>query len=312
MDIRSLRYAVAVADEGSFRRAATRMGVSQPAVSQAIGLLEEELGERLFDRLGRSVATTPAGRLLLDPARRVVAEFEALPGLLDQEQGVVRGRLEIGTTDVASIYVLPNVYRAFRRRWPDVELSVRVEGTGSLLEQVSSGAIEFAVATVEAGGRRAEMPGPEFAAQPLFREDLQFLVSGRHPLASRRRIGLAELAEIPLITFKAGSITRRAVDGVFRDAGFEPRIAMEMSSPEAIKKLVGVGLGAGVLPPRSIAAEVRAGTLRPLAVRGLRLTRVLGVVRDERRSVSPAATAFLELAERIRNVPLDAPPRSVT
>jgi DNA-binding transcriptional LysR family regulator len=311
MDIRSLRYLVAVADAGSFRGAAARIGVSQPAVSQAVALLEDELGERLFDRLGRSVEPTPAARLLLDPARRLLAEFDALPARLDLERGTVRGRLELGTTDVASIYVLPSVYRAFRRRHPEVELSVRVEGTGSLLAQVADGGIEVAVITLEAGGRRADLPGPEFVAEPLFREELAFFVSSRHGLAKARRVSIEDLAAVPLITFKAESITRRAVDGVFTDAGLVPRIAMEMSSPEAIKKLVAVGLGAGILPPRSVAAEVRAGSLRPLPVRGLKLPRILGVVRDGRRTPSPAAQAFLALAERIRNVPAEggsAPP----
>ena len=303
MDIRNLRYMVALADEASFRKAATRIGVSQPAVSQAIAHLEEELGERLFDRGGRTVSPTSAGRALLDPARRLLAEFDALPGLVALDRKLVRGRLEIGTTDVASIYVLPGVYRTFRRRYPEVELSVRVEGTGSLLHQVVEGAVEIAFVTLEAGGRRAEMPAPGFSARPLYREDLQFLVSSRHPLAGRRRVELRELAETPLITFKAGSITRQAVDGVFLDAGLEPRVAMEMSSPEAIKKLVAVGLGAAVLPARSVAAEVRAGVIRSVSVPGVRLTRVLGVVRDERRTPSPAAEAFLSLVERVRNVP---------
>jgi DNA-binding transcriptional LysR family regulator len=302
MDLRSIRYFLAVADAGSFRKAAARVGVSQPAVSQAIGALEEELGERLFDRRPREAALTPAGRLLQEPAGRLLAEFDGLPALLDRARGTVRGRLEIGTTDAASIYVLPNVYRAFGRRHPDAELSVRVEGTESLLRQVSEGTIEIAIVTLRAGAIRAELPGPGFLAEPLFREELPFLVSGRHPLVRRRRVALAELAETPLIAFKAESITRQAVDARFGSAGLAPRVAMEMSSPEAIKKLVAVGLGTATLPSRSVTAEIRSGVLAPLRVTGGNLVRVLGVVRDGRRTPSPAAAGFLELAERIRNV----------
>ncbi len=306
MELRAVRHFVAVAETGSFRAAARRTGVSQPAVSQAIAALETELGEPLFDRLGRRIALTPAGQALLESARRVVADFDALGTVLERATGVVRGRLELGTTDVASIYVLPKVYRAYRRRHPDVELSVRVEGTESLLRQLADGTVEVAIITLTAGHLRAPVP-TGFHAEPLYRERLEFVVSGRHPLSGRRRLTLEELAETPLITFKEDSITRQAVDARFLEEGLVPRVAMEMSSPEAIKKLVEVGLGASVLPIRSISGEVRSGSLSALPVRGQRLHRVLGVVRDPRRTPSPAGAAFLELLERIRNV--EAEPR---
>jgi DNA-binding transcriptional LysR family regulator len=291
---------------GSFRAAARQQGVSQPAVSQSVALLERELGVRLLDRVARRVSLTAEGRLFLEPARRLVDDFDDLRGLVDRSRGAVRGRLELGTTDAASIYVLPKVYRAFRRRYPGVELSVRVEGTASLLRQLADRAAEIAIVSFQVGELVAVLPGPGYVAEPLHREDLQFILSARHPLAARRRIELAELARTPLITFKEDSITRRAVAQVFAEAGLEPRVAMEISSPEAIKKLVEVGLGASVLPARSVAAEVRAGTLVAPAVRDVRLQRVLAVVRDGRRQPSPAARAFLELAERVRNVEVDA------
>jgi DNA-binding transcriptional LysR family regulator len=307
VDIRSLRYFLAVVDEGSFGAGARRASVSQPAISQAIAQLEEELSARLFDRGGRRVALTPDGEAFVESARRVVAEFDELPARLDRARGVVRGRLEIGTTDVASIYVLPRVYRAYRRRYPQVEISVRVEGTESLLRQLAARTIEIAVITLSVGDRVADVPAP-FSAEPLFREQLDFLVSKGHPLAGRGRLALADLAEQPLITFKEDSITRQAVDALFREHGIEPRVAMEMSSPEAIKRLVEVGLGMGILPARSVSSEVRAGTLVGLPLRDAKLDRVLGVTRDPRRTPSPAAAAFLGLLEQIRNVPAGAGP----
>jgi DNA-binding transcriptional LysR family regulator len=303
MDVRMIRYFLAVAEEGSFRGAARREGVSQPAVSQAIALLEEEVGGRLFDRVARRVSLTAEGRLLLAPARRLVDDLEDLRTLVDRARGEVRGRLELGTTDAASIYVLPRVYRAFRRRHPGADLSVRVEGTEPLLRQMAERSVEIAIVSLSVGDRTAALPGPGFTAEPLHREELQLILSARHPLAARRRLNLADLADTPLITFKEESITRRAVAALFAAAGVEPRVAMEISSPEAIKKLVEVGLGASVLPARSVAAEVRAGTLVTPAVRGGKLHRVLGVVRDARRTASPAAQAFLELLEQVRNVP---------
>jgi len=303
MDVRTIRYFLAVAREGSFRGAARRVGVSQPAVSQGIALLEEEVGARLFDRVARRVTLTAEGRDLLEPAQRLLDDFDSLRAHVDRSRGAVRGRLELGTTDAASIYVLPKVYRAFRRRYPEAELSVRVEGTEPLLRQLADRAIEIAIVSLAVGDRQASLPAPGYVAEPLHREELEFILPARHRLADRRHVELAELAETPLITFKEDSITRQAVGAVFAAAGVEPRVAMEMSSPEAIKKLVEVGLGISVLPSRSVAAEVRAGTLVTPAVRGVKLHRVLGIVRDSRRVPSPAARAFLELLERVRNVP---------
>jgi DNA-binding transcriptional LysR family regulator len=304
MDARALRYFVAVADSGSFRAAARRLAVSQPAVSQAVAGLERSLAEKLFDRAGRTIRLTPAGQDLLEPARRALGELDGLPSLLDRARGIVRGRLELGTTDVASIYVLPKVYRAFRRRHPDAELSVHVEGSEPLLSLLTSGALELAIVSLRVGDVEAPVP-PSFTAMPFFREPLEFVVAANDALARRRRVTLADLAAVPLLGFKRDSVTRRAVDARFREEGLVPHVAMEMSSPEAIKRLVAVGLGASVLPARSVAAEVRARTLAALPVQGRRLERILGVVRDARRTPSPAAAAFLALLEAIRNV--DAP-----
>ena len=301
MDVRGLRYFVAAADAGSFRGAARRLAVSQPAVSQGIAALERDLAARLFDRAGREIALTPAGRSLLEPARRALADVDALPAVVDRARGVVRGRLELGTTDVASIYVLPKVYRAFRRRHPEAELSVHVEGSEPLLAQLRAGTIELAIVSLRVGDVEAPVPDG-FLAQPFFRERLDLVVAGTDPLARRRRVAWTDLADVPLLGFKRDSVTRRAVDARFREAGISPRVAMEMSSPEAIKKLVAVGLGCAVLPARSVAAEVRAGSLAALPVASPRLERLLGVVRDARRTPTPAAAAFLGLLEAIRNV----------
>lgn len=300
METRLLRTFVAVAETASFRAAARRLGVSQPAVSQSIARLERTLGTSLFTR-GRTASTTPDGAALLDPARRVLAELDALPGILDSHRGRVRGRLELGTTDVASIYVLPRVYRACRARHPEIEPSVRVEGSESLLAQLAAGAIELAVISLAVGDLRATLPGEGLRAETLFREDLEFVVAKRHPLAKRRRPTRADVAAHPFITFKRESITRQAIDRFFAEEGAAPRVAMEMSSPEAIKKLVEVGLGVSCLPARSVRAEVRAGVLVALAVRGGRIPRELGIVWNSRRPLSAAASAFLNLAREHRD-----------
>lgn len=300
MDPRLLAAFFGVAETSSFRAAARRLHLSQPAVSQAVARLERELGVRLFVR-GKRVSLTPEGTRFLEPARRAHAELESLKGIFDVRPDVVRGRLELGTTDVASIYVLPRVYRMFRSRHPEVELSVRIEGSESLLAQLAASAVEIAVISLAVGDRRASLPSAAYRAEALFREDLVFVAGRRHPLAKRRQLSRRDLADHAFITFKRESITRQAIDHYFAEEEVTPRIAMEMSSPETIKRLVEVGLGTSCLPARSVRDEIRAGSLVALPVRGGKISRELGLVWNDKRGLSRAGQAFLDLARESRD-----------
>jgi len=287
-DLAPLRAFLAVAREGGFSAAARALHLTQPTVSMQIRRLEEEWGERLFEREGRRVRPTPAGAHLAAAAEEVVRAAANLAGAARDLQDVRAGDLQIGTTDVASIYVLPRAYRAFLERYPEVDLSVTVDGTLPLLEALREGRIELAVATLP-------VPGGEWETDVVDRDSLFPILPRRHPLAGRKRLRPAELANTPMIAFKGNSVTRREVDRAFAEAGVRPRVAMEISSPEAIKKLVEVGLGFAVLPERSVRAEIGAGRLASPALAGVRLERRIGVVRLRGRYLSPAARAFLAI-----------------
>jgi DNA-binding transcriptional LysR family regulator len=288
MEIQNLRALRAVARERGFSAAARALHRTQPTVSMQIRRLEEELGEQLFERKGKEVSLTPAGEYLLPRAEEALRAWEDLASAVTDFRGLRRGSLQIGTTDVASIYVLPRAYRRFLRAHPEVELSVAVEGTAPLLQALRTGLIELAVATLPVSGDDLEIRVVE-------KDALLPVLHRRHPLASRKRIRLGELCETPMITFKGDSVTRREVARVFAAQNLSPRIGMEISSPEAIKKLVEVGLGFAILPERSVRAEIRAGILASPAVVGVTMERRIGVVTVEGRYLSPAAKAFLSL-----------------
>ena len=287
-DLAPLRAFLAVAGEGGFSAAARALHLTQPTVSMQIRRLEEEWGERLFEREGKRVRPTPAGEHLIPRAEEVVRAAENLAGAALDLRETRAGDLQIGTTDVASIYVLPRAYRSFLERHPAVDLSVTVDGTLPLLESLRAGRIELAVATLP-------LPGDGWTTDVVDRDRLLPILPRRHSLAKRKRIRPEELAGTPMIAFKGNSVTRREVDRAFTEAGVRPRVAMEISSPEAIKKLVEVGLGFAVLPERSVRSEIAAGRLASPALAGVRLERRIGVVRLRDRYLSPAARAFLAI-----------------
>jgi DNA-binding transcriptional LysR family regulator len=288
--IPNIRAFLAVVREGGFSAAARTLHLSQPSVSARVRCLEEEVGEKLVERRGGRARPTPAGEHLLAVAENLSRAADDFGRAAVDYLALKRGRLDIGTTDTASIHVLPRAYRLFLERYPGVDLSVTVDGTASLLAALRAGRIELAVANLPA-------EGADLDTRVIDEERLLPVVARRHPLASRRRIRLEELADVPLITFKATSVTRREVDRAFAARGIAPRIAMEISSPEAIKKLVEVGLGFSVLPERSVRAEVRSGRLASPRLSGARLERRIGLIRLESRYLSPAAHAFAKLIE---------------
>lgn len=184
--------------------------------------------------------------------------------------------------------MLPRAFRRFTRRHPEIDLSVTVEGTEPLLGALRARRIELAVANLP-------VPGGDIEASVVDEDRLLPVLPRAHPLAGRKRIRPEELSETPMITFKSESVTRREVDRAFAARGIAPRVAMEISSPEAIKKLVEAGLGFSFLPARSVRAEIREGKVASPALAGMRLDRKLGLFRVKGRYLSPAAAAFAAL-----------------
>lgn len=293
MDIRQLRYFVSAIRQGSLRAAAREHFVTQPAVSIQLKNLEQELGEKLYVRRGRRIEPTQAGISVLSGAEDIIGRMEAITHRLGALKTLEHGSLKMGSIDAASVYVLPGVFRAFRSRYPGIEVQVIVSDSHTLIAALDSGAIELAVVTLPVAGE------PHHVV-PIYEDRMVLVTHPRHELARRRPRSpvLERVAETGLITYPARSTTRRLIEKVFLDHGLTPRVTMEMSSPEAIKKLSEAGLGPSILPAAVVANEVRRGTLVAIPTGKIRFSRTLGVVLRDRESLSPPAGAFLEMVKQ--------------
>ncbi len=289
MELRDLDIFLAVVRTRSFTRAAEQTYLTQPAVSLAVQRLEAELGTQLVERRRGEARTTDAGAVLLEHATAIAAHRESIRWELGQAGRLEGGELRLGTTDAVSVYLLPAVYREFRERHPRVGFRVSVDSSRVLARGLRTGELDLAVLTLPAPDRALD-------TEELETERLVMVIAPTHALAVRRRIRAPALTELAMIGYPTGSVTRGTIDRALADAGVDARVTMEMGSPEAMKRLVEVGLGYAVLPEALVAEEVAEGRLARIPLVGFRATRTLGFATASGRPVSPAARAFRELA----------------
>ncbi|HKW15198.1 MAG TPA: LysR family transcriptional regulator, partial [Candidatus Krumholzibacteria bacterium] len=285
------RYFVSVIRTGSVGAAAEANFVTQPAVSLQLKKLETSVGQRLFVRRGRKLAPTAAGLALAARAEEIVAALDSLDAELRGLNQLEHGHLRMGNTDAASVYVLPEVYRAFHRSYPGVRIEITIGDTRHLLEELASARIELATVTLP-------VEGAGLTVRPIYREDLVAVAHPGHPLATKRRVRLQELAEEGIIAYPSGSTTRRMVDAVFAAHRGSVRARMEIASPEAMKRLAQAGLGVTILPRPVVATEIGRKALKVIAIEGVRFEREIGIVHRGADSLSPAGRVFLEMVEK--------------
>ena len=274
-----------VVRHASFSRAAEGLHLSQPAVSHHIRHLEQALGARLLERVGRRAFPTAAGEVLLEHAGRALAELEAARQAIQRLRGVVAGRVRLGTGATASTYFLPDVLRRLRARHPDLELVVVTGNSPELAASVAASQLDLAVLTLPVRGR-------QLVTRP-FRSDPQVAIAAPdHRWPRRGALRPADLAEAPLILYDRGGTIRQVIDAWFQRAGVRPRVAMELGNVEATKRLVAAGLGVSVLSAVAVRAELRG---RTLAARALAppLERRLAIVQRRDKPVTPALDAVL-------------------
>jgi DNA-binding transcriptional LysR family regulator len=288
MEIRQLRYLLSVVRLGTVRAAAEEHYVTQPAVSIQLRKLETELGERLLERRKGRMVLTETGRAVAEHAEAVVRGLEALENTLAGLRGLKGGRLRVGNIDAASVYVLPAVYRTFRRHYPGVKIEIVVGDTAHLLEALRRGDVELATTTLP-------VDAPGFATLPIYREEMVLVADPKHVLLRRRRVMLSDVVAAGLITYPPRSVTRGLLERVFLDHGLPLNAIMEIASPEAIKRLTQAGLGVSILPRPVVAAEVRRGTLGLIPLGAVRFQRTIGMVMREGASLSPPARVFLDM-----------------
>jgi LysR family cys regulon transcriptional activator len=243
MKLHQLRYLVAVAENGlNITAAALKLHTSQPGVSKQLKLLEEELGFQIFLREGRSLTRmTPVGAQIVERAQRILHELKSIRRLSDDLRNEAGGVLSIGTTHTQARYVLPQVIRAFRERYPDVKLHLHQGTSEQIAEMMDADQIDFAIAT---GSHELF---PEVVKLPCYRWYRTVVVPQQHPLASEKKLTLKLLAQHPLITYTFSFSGPSSLQQLFAAANLEPNVVLTARDADVIKTYVRLGLGVGIV-----------------------------------------------------------------
>ncbi len=292
LDPRLLRTFLEVVELESFSEAARSLGLTQGSVSHQIATLERTLGMQLLDRLRRKTTPTQAGRLLVRRARELLALQDNTLAELSELLGVKRGTVVLGASTTPAEHLLPPVLASFYNDHPEVAVTVRVNSSAVVADLVLEGAVAFGVV----GSRRKNGP---LVYLPILSDRLVLVVAPDHPWAHRRKpLPPKQLSDVPWIFRERESGTRRTAEHCLATqcglAVKELHGVAELGSPGAVLEAVRRGLGVALVSERSVARDVEAGLLHPVKVSGLRCERELLLVRDERRSLSPAAQALFD------------------
>lgn len=291
MNLHQLELFVAVAESGSFSRGAEISLLTQSTVSQHIAALEDELGVRLFDRTGRGAELTAGGTLLLEQARKVLAETATLRRTMSYFAGLEESRLKVGASTVPATYLLPRLLPRLAEKHPGIRLEVLCGDSRGTLERLIAGEIELAVV-----GSFGENPALDF--QPLLSDPLVLVVGAAHPWRQRARVVARDLLELPLVVREEGSGSGGALLEAWHKAGLaldQLPVAARLGSNEAVKEAVVAGFGAAFLSASVVAREVAHGELCVIEVADLQVVRTLWLATRAGLSLSPAAQAFIAL-----------------
>jgi DNA-binding transcriptional LysR family regulator len=296
MNLDRLTTFLAAAEDLNFTQAARRLHLSQPAVSQQIRDMEEELGVTLFERRGRGILLTPAGERLRTLARPVLKDVKQLQVEMGVFRDVPQGVLRVGASNTPGIYLLPFAMGAFSASFPAVRLSMQVSDTELIMRALNDGELDLAL--VEEEPSPARLHGWEKV--PLLDDELVLIAHPRHPWAGREAVGIHELPEGTFIFRTPQSETRRLIEDSLASAGLNPdrlTTRFELGHTEGLKRAVMAGLGVGWVSRCAMGMEARAGHLVEVPIRDFRITRTLWLVSPAGGRLAPHLERFSTLLQ---------------
>jgi DNA-binding transcriptional LysR family regulator len=271
MDLRQLEILQAIAETGSFTACGRKLHVSQSAISRQIALLEEELGEPLFLRVGRKVRMTAAAEALVQLGQRVSQDVRETLATVTDRTRELRGTLRLSGGMTVCLYIFPTLVKQLRRSHPQLDVKMVVATAGRSVEEIRAGHVDAGLLTLP-------VDEADLVTLPVLREELLLVTMPGHPLAKRKGITAQDLAGEPFVAFEAGSGTRRVIDRFFLSENIEPNIVMDTENVEIIKAMVKTGLGIGIVPYVAVAREVRARQFFVTRIVGHELFRETGWV----------------------------------
>jgi DNA-binding transcriptional LysR family regulator len=303
VDLRQLEILRAVAQTGSFTGAGQQLHLSQSAVSRQILLLEDELQEQLFLRLGRKIRITPAGTTLLGLSHRMFDDLEQTRASILDNQQTVRGTLRLVGGMTVCLYVFPALLKAFRREHPNVEVKLTPGATPRLVRHLRAGNADLGLLTLP-------VDDPSLVSVPVMREELLLVTAAQHPLARKREVRAQDLVRQPFVLFEAGSASRGAIERFFLKEQIAPKVVTETENVEIIKELVKIGMGVSIIPYQAVAREVRAGQLACARIAGQQLVRETGWVHLRVNRIPRPVQEMMRTFDRLRPRLKLAPSRS--
>ncbi len=303
MDIHRLEVFCRVLEFKSFTKAADAVFLTQPTVSEHIRALEEEVGEKLIDRLGREILPTPAGKILFQYAKDLIRIRNSAVQAIQRFKGDLSGHLLMGASTIPGTYILPSLLGSFKARYPSILVTLKIGGSGEIAEKVINGSLELGLIGVRWDDRRVVL-------EEVFSDELVLVVPPEHSWAKRKAVDLDDLAGEPFILRERGSGTRMVMNQALEVHGFSPsRISAvaEMGSTEAVRQGIKARIGVSILSQQAVADDLTRGDLVALPVNGVRLSRSFYLALRKNRQPSPLCTAFVgylrEKAAEMNNNP---------
>lgn len=293
MDLRQLEIIRAIAETGSFTAAGDKLHVSQSAISRQILLLEDELGEAVFHRIGRRIRITPAGESLLQLSHRVFQDLQDTVATISDTQETLRGTLRLVGGMTVCLYVFPTLLAEVRRVHPHIDLKITVGSADRSIAMLRSGAGDLGLITLP-------IDAADLVSVPVLREELLLVTYPKHPLAKRKPIAAADLNRQAFILFETGSITRRLVNEFFARERIEPDIVMETENVEIIKAMVRNGLGISIIPWQAAADDVRSKQLFCSRIADHTLVRETGWIYPKMSRLPRTVAEVLRVFENVR------------
>ena len=293
MDLRQLEIIRAIADTGSFTAAGEKLHVSQSAISRQIILLEDELGEPVFHRIGRRIRITPAGESLLQLSHRVFQDLQETVSSISEKRESLAGTIRLVGGMTVCLYVFPVLLAEIRRVHPHLDLKITVGSAERSIAMLRSGAGDLGLVTLP-------VDATDLVSVPVLQEELLLITYPTHPLARKKSIAPSDLDRQEFIMFETGSITRKLVESFLTRQRIAPEVIMETENVEIIKAMVRHGLGISIVPSQAAASDVRTGQLFCSRIAGHALERETGWIYPKMSRLPRTVAEVIRIFETVR------------
>ncbi len=290
MDLWRLEVFCKVLELRSFTKAAEAVLLTQPTVSEHIRTLEEMVGEKLVDRLGREALPTPAGQILYRYAQKILRLRQEAIEAIATYKGDLSGRLVLGASTIPGTYILPRIIGSFKARHPSIELTLKILSTGQIVEAVLRGDLEFGLVGSNWKDRRLK-------TEEIFSEELVLAIYPEHPWRSRDEVGMEELYGESFILRERDSGTRMVTTQILEAHGFDFSklfVVAEMATTQAVVQSIKARIGISILSREAVEEDLQHGSLVAVPIRGIRFHRPFYLMQRTGRQLSPLCEAFLE------------------